>query len=587
MRPHSQDPPPSRSRRSEADGRLARVWSSRAEWGALWAGRVVALLGLVSLISAIYPPARRRLSLIVEVVPSVAPAIAAGATAAAGLLLIGLSAGLRRRKRRAWQVAVGVTAAIAALHVLKGLDIEEAGLAAGVLVLLLATRQAFTGAPDPRNSRHIAVVLVVGLMTATVAGAGVMLLALDQASGSPGPLTVLQQVWMGLIGVSGPVHFASAEVTDRVDSTLLLLGATVAGLTLSAALRPAGGPRRRSAEESERLRLLIAEHGHEDSLAYFSLRDDKSVLFSPTGKAAVAFRVVSGVSLASGDPLGDNEAWPGAITAWLNQARAYAWVPAVLGASERGALAYHRSGLDELELGDEAVVDVGEFTLQGRAMRGVRQAVGRLEHGGFRVLIDRQGDMDAGELAGLADLADDWRDGPVERGFSMALGRFGDPRDPDVLVVRCIDQDEEIQGILTLVPWGPGGRSLDLMRRSPEAENGVVELMVTSVLARAAELGLTRISLNFAVFRAVFEKGGRLGAGPVLRLWHRILLLASRFWQIESLYRANAKYRPSWEPRFLCFERARDLPRIGAAALEAESFLRRPRWLPRASRSTT
>jgi lysyl-tRNA synthetase class 2 len=103
--------------------------------------------------------------------------------------------------------------------------------------------------------------------------------------------------------------------------------------------------------------------------------------------------------------------------------------------------------------------------------------------------------------------------------------------------------------------------------------------MVVSFLEQADQLGVVRLSLNFAVFRSVFERGGRLGAGPALRLWHRILLVASRFWQIESLYRANAKYQPEWHPRFLCFSRARDLPRIGAAALEAEAFLRRPRWL--------
>jgi len=86
------------------------------------------------------------------------------------------------------------------------------------------------------------------------------------------------------------------------------------------------------------------------------------------------------------------------------------------------------------------------------------------------------------------------------------------------------------------------------------------------------------VSLNFAVFRSVFARGERLGAGPVLRLWRGVLLQASRFWQIESLYRANAKYQPAWQPRFLCFPSARDLPRIAVAALRAEAFLPGPGW---------
>ncbi len=130
-----------------------------------------------------------------------------------------------------------------------------------------------------------------------------------------------------------------------------------------------------------------------------------------------------------------------------------------------------------------------------------------------------------------------------------------------------------VVAVLTFVPWGGDGLSLDLMRRGHESENGTVEFVVVGVAEQARELGVRRISLNFAVFRSVFERGARIGAGPVLRLWHRLLLLASRRWQIESLYRANAKYQPEWLPRFVCFRRAGELPRVAFAALHAEAFV--------------
>jgi lysyl-tRNA synthetase class 2 len=102
-------------------------------------------------------------------------------------------------------------------------------------------------------------------------------------------------------------------------------------------------------------------------------------------------------------------------------------------------------------------------------------------------------------------------------------------------------------------------------------------------MAQAPALGVSRVSLNFAVFRAVFARGERLGAGPVLRVWRSVLLGLSRFWQIESLYRANAKYQPEWVPRFVCFRSSADLPRVGVAALRAEAFLVAPRWVQRLS----
>jgi len=86
--------------------------------------------------------------------------------------------------------------------------------------------------------------------------------------------------------------------------------------------------------------------------------------------------------------------------------------------------------------------------------------------------------------------------------------------------------------------------------------------MVVAAIEAAPGLGVERISLNFAVLRSVFARAEELGAGPVIRLWSRVLRAASRLWQIESLYRANAKYLPAWQPRFLCFPSARDLPRI-------------------------
>ena len=216
-------------------------------------------------------------------------------------------------------------------------------------------------------------------------------------------------------------------------------------------------------------------------------------------------------------------------------------------------------------------------------MRGVRQAVNRVRRAGYTLDVRRQRDLSPEELEEARATAEALRGEDVERGFSMALGRLGDPADPELVVARARDGAGPLVAVLTFVPWGSDGLSLDLMRRAHESENGTVEFVIVGVAEQARALGVRRISLNFAVFRSVFERGARVGAGPVLRLWHRLLLVASRWWQIESLYRANAKYQPEWLPRFICFRRAGELPRVGLAALEAEAFVQFPRlrWLAR------
>ncbi|MGV9775352.1 bifunctional lysylphosphatidylglycerol synthetase/lysine--tRNA ligase LysX [Streptosporangium sp. NPDC003464] len=325
--------------------------------------------------------------------------------------------------------------------------------------------------------------------------------------------------------------------------------------------------------EEAAVRALLAARGERDSLGYFATRRDRTAIFSPSGKAAVSYRVVAGVSLAGGDPIGDVEAWEPAIRTWMEQAGEYGWTPAAIGASEEGARAYNRAGLRVLQLGDEAVIEVADFTLDGREMRGVRQAVNRVERAGYTLRVRRHEELSPEEMRRIIDRAEAWRDTEAERGFSMALGRLGDPADGRCVLVEALGPDGGHAALLSFVPWGEHGLSLDLMRRDREADNGLMEFMVSGLVRQAPEIGVEHISLNFAVFRAAFEEGARIGAGPVLRAWRGMLLFFSRWWQLESLYRSNVKYRPDWVPRYLAYEDGRDLPKVGLASAIAEGFL--------------
>ncbi len=322
------------------------------------------------------------------------------------------------------------------------------------------------------------------------------------------------------------------------------------------------------------LRGLLERSDVEDSLGYFATRRDKAAVFAPSGKAAVTYRVELGVCLASGDPIGLKEAWPQAIDAWLRLADQYGWAPAVMGASELGATAYRRAGLSALRLGDEALLDTRAFSLAGPEMKQVRQAANRLRKQGITVRIRRHSELSPEEMAAAIKRADAWRDTETERGFSMALGRLGDPLDGNCLLVEAIE-GERVLGMLSLVPWGRTGVSLDLMRRDPKGPNGIMELMISQLALTSEQFGITKVSLNFAVFRSVFEEGGRIGAGPVLRLWRSVLMFFSRWWQLEALYRSNVKYQPHWAPRFFIFEDRRQLVRVAIASALAEGYLPR------------
>lgn len=535
------------------------------------------LLGVYCAVTALIPPLRKALKPLTYWLETLTIPVAPNFAYAVFLFLV--AAAMAARKRVAlWFVVVYM-----ALIILANLALLAAGdrhylaaslLSIAALALLVVSHREFYAITRRGAFFRAAFVLAAGLAGAILVGWGLTTLfpgSLEAGAGNR-LLWAANRVLGGLIG---------GRIFDGHPPHWLftLLGVFGALALLNAAMVLFRSQRMEAAlhgDEELRIRALLARYGGDDSLGYFATRRDKAVVFSPSGKAAVTYRVEAGVCLASGDPVGDPEAWTQAIEAWLKLATRYGWQPAVMGASEDGAKAYARCGLSALQLGDEAILHVKDFNLDGREMRVTRQAANRVERTGATFRVRRHSALSEEEMREVINRADAWRDTETERGFSMALDRLGDPEDGDCLLAEAFDRDDNMMALLSFVPWGKDGISLDVMRRDRSAPNGVMEYMVAQLCAHAGQIGVRRISLNFAVFRSAFEEGGRIGAGPVLKVWRKLLLFFSRWWQLEALYRSNAKYNPEWYPRFLCYADTGALARIGLASGIAEGFVSVP-----------
>jgi lysyl-tRNA synthetase class 2 len=577
-RPVVQDPnrtrgvPPCRRRR----WRLAAVLDRSPQA----ISRVARVLGCLAFADALWPH-HAGLMLFSPILPAPARAATDAVVVVSGLLMLRIASGLRRRKRAEWHLAVAVCVVLVVADMVRDeRRLVEAAVTVALLALLLASRNRYTAIADPRSRWFAVRVTVEFAAVGIVYGIVLLYLPGHVAAGT----TFWQRLWevvTSLVGMGGWIPIQDATFSDVFHATLLAFGLTAVALGLWFALRASEPIARLEPDDENRLRALLAIHGGRDSLAYFALRRDKSVVWSRSGKAAIAYRVVDGVALISGDPIGDPEAWPGAIDAFQRMILRRGWVPAALGSSELGATLLKReAGLSALELGDEAVLHRGSFTLDGRYMRGVRQACARIVRAGYEVRVRRISATAEAERAQLRAFADRWRVDAVERGFSMALSRVGDAADDGCVVVTATEAGT-LRGLLHFVPWGDDGLSLDLMRRDRTSDNGLNEYMIAALMAELPALGVEKVSLNFATFRDVLERGARIGAGPVLRGWRRVLLVASHIWQIDSLYRFNAKFNPEWRPRYLSYPSAGDLPRVAIAALEAERFIVRPRFVDR------
>jgi lysyl-tRNA synthetase class 2 len=494
-----------------------------------------ALVGVVGLVSALTPEMANRVEIVQGVLPPGWPEAARVLTVACGIGLIWLSRSLARRRRRAWQLALAVVLASAVAHLAKGLDFEEATVSLFLLAALVRYRRRFDVPGDPASVR---------------------------------PLLGLGAALAGIAAVAGGAELRGIELSPRAGDALLGLGVALAFLGLYFWLRPFGHAVAQTVGERRGARDLVEAYGG-DSLAFFALRRDKSYLFSPSRRAFLAYRVVVGTALVSGDPVGDEAEIDDLLAELRRLVRARGWRLAVVGASEENLDRYRALGLKPVPIGEEAVLRPQDFSLEGRAIRKVRQSVSRLRKAGYSFRVVAADEVPPELEAELEDLSDAWLCGQPERGFSMAID---DLHVPGTVLALAENAEGGVGGFLHLAPsLAGGGWSLSTMRRRPDSPNGLTEFLVVEALAWARETDASELSLNFCAMTD-FLAPDRVRT-PVRRFVRRGILLADNVFQLERLYAFNRKFFPEWRRRYICVERFTDLPAVGLAYLHAESLL--------------
>jgi lysyl-tRNA synthetase class 2 len=530
---------------------------------------LVGVVGGLGVLDAVLPPHGD--SLLAALVPAGVRPLAHALVPPLGLALLVVARGLARRKHRAWQLALVLLGAIGALHVLHRFD-EGAVATLLVALLLVAFRHDFAARGDPLSRPRVA--LHAGAFLAAIYAYGAVAL------------------WWNRLAADRPytLGFAARETTDALlfrhtrgsphlagpigewfPVSVLLLGLVATAAIVAAWLAPWRHRVRQQASEREAVRALVKVWGM-DTLAPFVLRADKSYFFSEDSQAFLAYRVVGGVAIVSGDPIGPPELFDALVAQFSEHAHARDWRIAILGASERRLELYRAHGLHALYHGDEAVLDTAAFSLDGRAIRKVRQSVHRLERAGFHAELLHPREIPPELRDKLEAVAQAWRGDEPNRGFVMALDALFRLDDDDAVFAIGYGPDGEPAGFLHFAASRcAAALSLSSMPRLRTTPNGFNEWLVCVTVDWAKEQGFERISLNFAPFAALLAPEAELSG--VQRAERRALLALKGRFQLDNLLTFNRKFLPGWERRFVVYERRRDLPRVGIAALAAEAYL--------------
>jgi lysyl-tRNA synthetase class 2 len=509
-----------------------RVRDLRGETVLAWLAAGIGCLGIVS---ALTRELASRSDLVRGVLPPGVPAAARVAALAFGLGLVWLSRSLAARRRRAWQLAVALVVAIAVAHLAKGLDVEEASASLLLLAALVRYRSRFDVPSEPVPLRPA---LATGFALAAAAGGTLAL----EARGS----------------------------ADRLSDLLAAAALVLAFRALHLWLRPLSERVRQSGGDRRHARELVRAHG-DDSLAFFALRRDKSWFFSPSRRSFLAYRVLGGVALVSGDPIGDETEVPELLAEFQRVCRARGWRLALLSVRAELLPAARRLGLRAIKLGNEAVLRPARFSLEGRSIRKVRQSVARLGRAGYSFRVVAAADVDDGLRAELEHVSQTWRGRNCERGFSMAMDDLF--REGETLFAVA-ERNGLVGGFLHLVPAAGGqAYSLSAMRRLPKTPNGLMEYLVVETVEWARARDVDELSLNFCAFGDLIADEPRTRLHALAR---RGLRAADRVFQLERLLVFTRKFAPEWRPRYVCVERLADVPRVGIAYLRVESLLTPP-----------
>lgn len=524
---------------------------------------IACLVGIADMLSAIMP--RLNWNILPGAWPlTVHRAHAQTLTVVVGFFIIMLSYGLARGKNHAWRITLFLTLLSVWLHILRGGSILATIVALGLAALLISLSGFFRARSDPPSVWRGYIALGLGL--------GVVVF-----DAIVGFLTLYEdfEPLINRFGINGAIlriltqthmrhwlHDTPAIFFERA-LPVLCISAMLYGMVLI--FRPVAAVLLPNREKKLQASKQVHLYGT-NSISYFALDSDKTYFFSQSGKSVISYVLEGSTAVVAGDPIGPEEEMASALQEFIAFCNEQDWTIVFWQIRDQFKQLYQSAGLHMLKIGEDAVIDVQNFTLKGGAMANVRSSAKRAEKDGLEVVFYRGQVTDASQRAQMEHISHTWlaSKGGSEMGFSM--GHFDPQGDEEQLTALAVDKENKVHAFVTFVPiYGRNGWGLDLMRRAPQPAPGTMELLLARSLEYMKTAGFKMASLGLAPLSNV-------NAEEETFLSNSIDFLTVRFGNMannQSLFNFKKKFQPTWESRYLVYSNRLSLPKIGWALYRA------------------
>ena len=525
---------------------------------------LTAATGIVNVMSAVTPSLADRLKLLKEYSPLGVHNGGHLTSALAGFALLLLAISLWRRKRIAWILTVTILAISIPTHLFKGLDYEEALMAALALIMLIVTRQHFQARSDPPSVRAgLWAVLASSAFTLAYGVTGFYMLD-RHFKVSFGFWDAIRQTVIMFTSFYDPGLQPITGFGKYFASSIYVVGAVSGAYALLMLFRPVLARILPSTDERSRAWEIVRAYG-KTSLARYTLLEDKLFFFSPGG-SLISYVVENRVALVLGDPIGSMEDMSPSITAFKDFCALNDWVPAFYQVMPDTLERYKSLGFDALPLGHEASVDLSTFTLDGSENKNVRNGYNKMLRLGYKVSVEEPPHSPR-MLRELRAISDDWlaTRGAKEMGFS--LGWFDEEylNTCPVLLVR--DGEGFIDAFANIVTEFQGCEAaVDLMRHRSYSEKGIMDFLFVSLFQWAKKKGFSSFNLGLSAFSGVGENPKDPAPQRTLNFIYKNV---NRFYNFKGLHAFKEKFHPTWSPRYLVYPGVGNLPAVSISLLRA------------------
>ena len=525
---------------------------------------LTAAMGVINVMSAVRPSLADRLKLLEQYSPF---GISHGGhltSALAGFALLLLAVSLWRRKRIGWILTVTILSISIPTHLIKGLDYEEAALAAVTLILLIITRDHFQARSDPPSVRAGLLAVLASLGFTLAYGVTGFYLLDKHFRINFGFWDAIRQTVIMFAAFYDPGLEPITGFGKYFADSIYMVGAVTGTYALFMLLRPVLARLLPSTDEKSRAWEIVRAHGR-TSLARYALLDDKLLFFSPGG-SFISYVVENRVALVLGDPIGQSEDITSAITAFKNFCAINDWMPAFYQVMPDYLDLYKSLGFDALPLGQEASVDLSKFTLEGSENKPVRNAYNKMLRNGYKVSV-QEPPHSTRMLRELRAISDDWlaSRGTKEMGFS--LGWFDEEylNTCPILLVR--DGEGFIDAFANVVTeFQSKEAAVDLMRYRSYSEKGIMDFLFVSLFLWAKEKDFASFNLGLSTFSGIGENPKDPAIERTLRFIYENV---NRFYNFKGLHSFKEKFHPIWSPRYLVYPGAVSLPAVSISLLRA------------------